>query len=187
MIREKGSKAKTIHSKEEIKNIVKETHSFTINSLKHFCDLLGIDKKLLKHIYSTDVIIDYTDEINYESAVAFYKSNENKVHLLAEYVDEVLELQARDNNPVYVHNLSATILHELLHANRDIYIKGGTTEYDCLSSTKNLIQYENLSQKFGHLITGKFPIEALSYTKQHSQYMVSAYNNNTNSFFHFII
>ncbi len=138
MIESLGDKSK--FNSKDIEAIVETCVFESIVTFGNFFDLLGIDSSLFTHLMDNRIIIDYTSEFG--SAIACYLSNENgdnTIHIGAIYINNLLDILKKNNNIVEYKNIideiTATIVHEVIHSNRDIYINNSI-------NLNNLMHYE---------------------------------------------
>jgi len=96
--------------------LVTKCRDIAVNSLKHFLDLLGIDNNLLNDIYDLDIIIDIDDEVTSRNCAIL---EDNIIWIGKEYLDLMIDYLTKVSNPnSIIEEISGTIVHEMLHANR---------------------------------------------------------------------
>ena len=125
MIKTNGKEKELNHSSFEILDIINEAHEFATASVNHFISLLDIDPKMYEHLSNIDIIVDYTSDVNYERELAHYVPSENVIHVCPEYVSDMLDFSKNHKRTAIVYNIANTLIHELIHANRDIFIYNG--------------------------------------------------------------
>ena len=107
----------------EIYDLINDSKKIAIDSFKYYIDKLGLNPDAYEHLYNIKIEIDDNDSYlpdNFEITLSF--SN------ILDYID-LIEEAKRDNNTRCINNIKAnlavSILHEMLHANRTIFIEGG--------------------------------------------------------------
>ena len=110
----------------------KKTAQYSINN---FLDKLNINPEAFNHLYEIPMTVDML-ELNHEAQYdANYELGLKTIPLITineYYVDGLLYYL---NNNIYdknliINNLASVMVHELLHANRTVYIAGGMSPYN---------------------------------------------------------
>ena len=152
MISEFGNENQYNHSSENFISFVQLGFLKSIDAINNFMYLLGYDKELLSHLEDINVIIDYTDD--FKDNKACYYSNEdgkgfNSIHIAANYLDELLTTMdiCADNLVVKynsINELATTIVHELIHSNRDIMINDSINLNNLAYYQEKLFNYNDI-------------------------------------------
>lgn len=195
MVKELGENIETKHSKEEIKSFCETALIESIRSFDNFIKLLGIDTSIFAHLRDINIVIDYTDDLDKIKAVGCYASSDsednNSIHISAKYIDKILIYlgKHRDKYDECLDELSHTIVHEKIHANRDIMIKDGTVSLSLLSSKSAKIariKNSNLRKELDPLLMQNLnnsnDIILLKVKETEYYYMAYIYNNKNNSY-----
>ncbi len=116
---------KVISSKKDKKEInsirykLRKSNIIANKRIAHFIELLGYDYTLFNHLYNIDIRVNYDtceckkdEEAHYE-ATCEYNPNRNGISLNTEFIDD---FESYDD-------IAYTIIHEKLHANRDVLLK----------------------------------------------------------------
>ena len=195
MVKELGENIETKHSKEEIKNFCEAALIESIRSFDNFVKLLGIDTSIFGHLKEINIVIDYTDDLDKIKAVGCYTSsdgeNNNSINISAKYIDKILIYldKHKDKYDECLDELAHTIVHEKIHANRDIMIKDGTVSLSLLSSKSAKmarIRNSNLRKELDPLLMQNLnssnDIILLKVKETEYYYMAYVYNNKNNSY-----
>ncbi len=149
MIKVEGEN-KTKYTDAVIYSYVYSAREYAIFSLKHFFDLLNINKTAFNHLYNTDIIIDYNCSLNAHSNrdIAYYednyiKTNNNRIVILAYYIENHLKNSNKISKKNIIKDIGETIIHETLHSNRDLILKNANNIF----YLENLKNYYSLKPK----------------------------------------
>lgn len=119
----------------KIDYLIQESKKIAVNSIKNFCINLNLDPDLFNHIYNIDMIVR---NIN-KNALAQYDTQENIIIInKLEINRSIMELEKNisDENTIKLE-LALTIVHEMLHANRTIFINGGINNNTIINTIDN--------------------------------------------------
>ena len=167
----------------EVYGIVKKAHINAIKSIKHFVTLLDLNPTLFNHLYSIDTIIDSERFLLLgEKTIAYYNSIDNQIHIFQSYINKLLNSEEGTNKDKIKYSLSHTLIHETLHANRDIIIKNPITPTN-LRFFRYKSKYEELYNKYGNLINNKYKdtqVISLKHYKDHLE--IIGYDHEIRSF-----
>ena len=148
-------------------------------AVKNFLKLLDLPEDLLEHIFETKVIVDYSDKYSNE-LVSYYEANkdgDNTIHILASYIDEVItriDNNYRNNFESNLETIPITLMHEFLHVNRDVMLKGNTN-----ISNKELDDL--LFKRLNSGRVGKIVLLRVT-TSEDNRYKCEVYNGYNNSY-----
>ena len=144
MIKVEGEN-KTKYSDAIIYSYVYSAREYAVFSLKHFFDLLNINKDAFNHLYNIDIVIDYNDKLNKKNTkdLAYYEDNNdktgnNRIIILPCYIENLLNSENKLGKKYIIKDLGETIIHEMLHSNRDLMLKDGN----------NIFYYDNLKKYY---------------------------------------
>lgn len=142
----------------EYEDLLNESKQVAYTALINFLNNLGLDAELFNHLFNIPIKIDY-DEENTNGNYAIYDANNNGeqiIYIGGDYIDDLycnIE-DGVDKNKVYA-NLASTIIHELLHANRDIILKQEINSFnliDIVKGGKKLDTENKLSDEYDSLL-----------------------------------
>ena len=146
MIETKGNYIKTKHTKKEIIDLCNLMINETKKSFSHFVELLGINKDLFSHLLNIKLIVDYTEESSEDKYIAFYVSEDedenNNIHISPLYLDKMLTYIENNGNKKgeyedWLNELTSTLIHEVIHANRDVMVKNGIHTFKLLEQSRD--------------------------------------------------
>ncbi len=170
------------NSKELIQR-VKEANNISNNIISHFFELLGYDSNLFKHLYNIDIIIGYgniikKDEVAHYEFTTDEKHNKNRIVIDGNYIEESDSL----------NDLVVTLIHEKLHANRDVLLKTEINyaniddyiDYNSLSNEDKKLYHELFNLLENKRLNNKYKILKISNFKDYSY--VYIYNKERRSF-----
>lgn len=178
---------------EEYENLVNIAKERAYSSLKHFFELLDIDKSIYEYLTQVPICID--EERKITSCAAYVHGSDkihNKILMGMKYLEDNINKIKNDEKQEAIKSVTITILHELLHANRDIIIKDGIT-YDSIDvdSAEEMIHEKLNIEKYSHILdemiqNGMFDlfdnIVPLAIIPENNEAMVVAYDKNKKSF-----
>ena len=159
-----NDEVKLKNDKEEIINICASAYKRSVFALKEFFIKLGIDPNVFNHLFNIEISIDNSMQTNSERLAAFFTQEdvtfEPKIFICASYVDDLIsyckkkyKMNKRVKNEI-ITELSRTIIHEMIHANRNIILNN--TKDISSSVIINDIEYLNeldeLNKKFDYLV-----------------------------------
>ena len=114
------------HSLKEYDRLINKAKNVSDMALMHFFSLIGLNPELFTHLTKIKIVIDLTKFYDHRGLIAFYDgineddpSLDNTIHLLPEYLDDILSCRNKDE---MFMDLVGTIIHETIHANRNIII-----------------------------------------------------------------
>lgn len=131
----------------EIKtNLVNEGQQEAIKNIKHFLELLDLNKEAFNHLYNIEIKIDNIKKNEF----AQYNLYDNIIIL---DIDKIIELAAGNEynektKNIIIDTIAITIIHETIHANRTIMIENtininnieeGKTSTDLLLASDNYL------------------------------------------------
>ena len=156
MIETSGDYVKTKNTKKELIEIT-ETGAFeSIRSFGNFVELLGINSSIFSHLLDIKLIIDYSEELENDEnkSIAIYVSEDidgnNNIHLSARYIDNLVtctKLYDISEFGNIIDELTTTIVHEVIHSNRDIIVKEGIHISKLLNLSSRLLLGKSNKQK----------------------------------------
>lgn len=122
----------------EIYELLQVSRDTAIKCLKNFFKLLDLDPDLFSHLYNIPIkITNDTDE-----SMAEYCSDKNLILISECYLQNRVEIMKSDKDKFYrivIRDVANTIIHEIYHANRDIYINNGKNSINISSKNDNEI------------------------------------------------
>lgn len=111
-------------SEEILKIAINRAHE----SIKHFLKLLNLDSEIFEHLFDFDIKVDYEKlHIDNDTCAIFRLNNDkegNNIYIGYDYISSKIKEFEEGNisKQDVVNDLSITIIHEILHANRSIII-----------------------------------------------------------------
>lgn len=121
----------------DLNKLLSDVKEYSINSLKGFFEILGLDNEIFNHLYNIEITVGNVNEFD---AVAEYFPNENLIVILDNYLNNILK-EMKDQSLSYkdlISNIAVTLVHEILHANRSMIIAKGLT----INNLEDLLNFE---------------------------------------------
>lgn len=116
------------YSRDEYENLLDIAINRANNALKNFLGLLDLDYNLFNNLFNTDIRIDYdmqhVDKDEFAICILGNSKNNPRIYVGLDYMDDLIDSLSKKSQKQRVINcLAGTIIHELLHVNRNILIK----------------------------------------------------------------
>ena len=120
---------------EKLDVLIQESKKIAVNSFKNFCINLNLDPDLFNHIYNIDISVENT----YEDNLAEYDTQKNIIIINKFYISHLMKQSEKNiiNENKIKLNLALTIVHEMLHANRTIFINDGINNNIIINTIEN--------------------------------------------------
>lgn len=197
-----GDYKEVSHSKEELIELTKTALFEAIHSYGNFMSLIGLQPELFSHLLDIKIKIDYTDEYDELEEVAHYVStddgNENSIHILPEYLDEMLtNIETRDiaEYGKWIDDITRTIVHEVMHANRDVILKDRSSVFDTLASSRARLQSKenkSIKEELDYILENKKNLDNSNITllkviDKKSYYVCYVYNDRNKTYEMYIL
>ena len=181
---------------EEIMLFVSLAHNRANNLLKSFFDKIDLDYSLFNHLYNIEIIIDNSTKTAYDDIVAYYTHKneflEPEIYICAKYVDELICYYKKSNKNNNIKNeiidqLSRTIIHELIHANRCIIINDTININDSLLDNREEKEYNKFNDLLDYLLSNNLvSLEKrktiINIVKNNNYMIVNVYNKKKDQF-----
>lgn len=109
-------------------DLIKTLREHSLAAFNNFLTILNIDINLFTHLQDVQIFVGKPQKI----CLAEYDTENNRIVVDEQYLEREL-LSMQQQNLAYddlISNLSVTIIHEFLHANRAILISNGINEYN---------------------------------------------------------
>lgn len=159
------------------------------NSMGQFFKLYDFNPALFKHLFEIDVKI--SDEKN-DSNSKYPSKEENYIILYSDYIDGLIAGldEGRYSKQYVINDIATTVIHEVIHANRSVFVKDGCVtyideEYDSEPAVvdENYLNYLLSSvisdeEYFNSYVVVPIRVDYLG----EDMYTVYAYNNVTNQY-----
>lgn len=98
------------------------------NSMGQFFKLYDFNPALFKHLFEIDVRV--SEEESSHNA-KYTSKNENYIILYSSYIDGLLAGldEGRYSKQYVINDIATTVIHEVIHANRSVFVKDGSVTY----------------------------------------------------------
>lgn len=109
-------------------DLIKVLREHSITAFNNFLTILNIDSNNFIHLQDVQICVGKPQKV----CLAEYVTEDNIIVVDEQYLEnELLSMEQKNlDYESLISNLSVTIIHELLHANRAILINGGINDYN---------------------------------------------------------
>lgn len=102
-------------------NVLNKSLEVAINSLKNFIKNLGLNEEAFDHIYKIPIKLGNTTL----DAPGEYSPDDFTININNDYFYDMASRINPTNENTIINNIALTIVHEMIHANRTIFIENG--------------------------------------------------------------